>query len=98
MLIISYIIMGNCPHSTNFMGFREIYENKAILEVENSSLLRCDSVPLHEYFLMFALRLLDTEDVGIMILQNLRNYLSNDRASHSRKVKSSAIQPNLAVL
>jgi hypothetical protein len=62
--------MGNCSHFTNYLSFKEIYENKAILEVQNLSVLRCDSDPLCEYF-MFAVRLLDTEDVYIMVLQNL---------------------------
>jgi len=70
-LFISYIIIKNCSDFTNCMSFREIYENKAILEVQNLSVLRCDSVSLCGYSLMFAPRLLDTEDAHIMVLQKI---------------------------
>jgi hypothetical protein len=62
--------MENCSHFTDYLSFKEIYENKAILEVQNLSVLRCDSESLCEYF-VFAVRLLDTEAVHIMVLQSL---------------------------
>jgi hypothetical protein len=86
-LFISYIIIENCSHFTDCMSFREIYDNKAILEIQNLSVLRCDSLWLCGYFLMFALRLLDTEDAHIMVLQKIWKLLAEWHSNTFQKMQ-----------